>query len=313
MTSNMICVICCILIYPMTMLLSAEANSTATAMVDVTTMGKDHSVSVSDVAYAPPATTASSVASTTLTTGPNSTTNSSFSQESTTTLSTPAVYSTLLTPATPTKGNQKFSNGSTHLTTFTTRAESASSVTVSVTTYTEVNSKITENKTVFPTQEHSTSQNNFTSGATTIKVDTSANVSDAKLSSLKDSEAILTSIFSIFLGVVVLAVLVFSFKKYRRKRSQYSHHPLRESSFESADRYSAPDDTLVISGGLYDAPRVYNPNMTVLEEDESQPDYVSFSSRPGQFRLEFLPGDKEMDPVFDGSSFQPSTSLRKNV
>ncbi|XP_029428497.1 uncharacterized protein LOC115073808 isoform X3 [Rhinatrema bivittatum] len=80
----------------------------------------------------------------------------------------------------------------------------------------------------------------------------------------------------------------------------------------SADRYSAPDDTLVISGGLYDAPRVYNPNMTVLEDEECQHDYISFGSRPGQFRLEFLPGEKEREPAYESSSFETFHSLQKN-
>ncbi|CAH2220697.1 Hypothetical predicted protein, partial [Pelobates cultripes] len=107
---------------------------------------------------------------------------------------------------------------------------------------------------------------------------------------LKHSEAILTSVFSTMLVIVILTILILAIKKYRRRRLQYSHHPLREQIYESVDSYSTPDDTLVISGGLYEAPRIYNPNMTVLEEEEeSQHEYVSFSSRPGQFRLEFLP------------------------
>ncbi|XP_078500276.1 uncharacterized protein LOC144755342 [Lissotriton helveticus] len=113
---------------------------------------------------------------------------------------------------------------------------------------------------------------------------------------LKHSEAILTIAFSIILGIVVLVILVYSLNKCKTRRSQYSHHPLHASSYESVDHYMAPEDTLVISGGLYDAPRVYNPTMTVLEDEESQHDYVSFASRPGQFRLEFLPGERETKP-----------------
>ncbi|KAJ1139395.1 hypothetical protein NDU88_005768 [Pleurodeles waltl] len=113
---------------------------------------------------------------------------------------------------------------------------------------------------------------------------------------LKNSEAILTIAFSIILGIVVLVILVYSLNKCKTRRSQYSHHPLHASSYESVDHYMAPEDTLVISGGLYDAPRVYNPTMTVFEDEESQHDYVSFASRPGQFRLEFLPGERETEP-----------------
>ncbi|EMP29791.1 Mitochondrial glutamate carrier 1 [Chelonia mydas] len=73
----------------------------------------------------------------------------------------------------------------------------------------------------------------------------------------------------------------------------------------SADIYTTPDDTLMISGGLYDAPRIYNPNMTVLEDDELQAEYLPFGSRPGKFRLEILSGENEkgLSPTFD--RFQP--------
>ncbi|KAM5179826.1 uncharacterized protein ACMZJ9_000467 isoform 2-T3 [Mantella aurantiaca] len=148
-----------------------------------------------------------------------------------------------------------------------------------------------------PTQVKPTPQSN---GTETIPNGTTTPVvSEKDKSSMKYPEIILTSIFSAVLVVVVLVMLSFGFKRCLRS-SQYSHHPLRETSYES-DRYSPPDDTLVISGGLYDAPRIYNPNMTVLEEEEPQNDYTSFNSRQGQFRLEFLPGDKDMDPAFNES------------
>ncbi|XP_030076253.1 uncharacterized protein LOC115481337 [Microcaecilia unicolor] len=129
---------------------------------------------------------------------------------------------------------------------------------------------------------------------------------------LNNSEVILTIAFSIILGIVVVMLIIYSFNKYRKRRSQYSHHPLHDTSYESADRYSVPDDTLVISGGLYDAPRVYNPNMTVLEDEDCQHDYLSFGSRPGQFRLEFLPGEKEREPAYGSSAFETFHSLQKN-
>ncbi|XP_056414369.1 mucin-4-like [Hyla sarda] len=166
-------------------------------------------------------------------------------------------------------------------------------------TINESNSTIT----VLPTQEMSTLQGNTTM---TFPVElNSTSVSDKIGNSMTYSETILTSIFSTILVVVLLTILAFCFNKYRKRRSQYSHHPLHENVYES-EGYSPPDDTLVISGGLYDAPRIYNPNMTVLEEEDSQHDFVSFSSRPGQFRLEFLPGDKDTDPAYNAS-------LRRNV
>lgn len=63
----------------------------------------------------------------------------------------------------------------------------------------------------------------------------------------------------------------------------------------TVDRYTAPDDTLVISGGLYDAPRICNSNMMVYEDDEFQNDNFLFNTQPQQLRLEFLPGEKEND------------------
>ncbi|XP_059509467.1 sialomucin core protein 24-like isoform X2 [Stegostoma tigrinum] len=77
----------------------------------------------------------------------------------------------------------------------------------------------------------------------------------------------------------------------------------------SGRSYNIPDDTLVISGGLYDESRVYNPNMTVLEEDdEFHGDYPAVTSKYSQFRLEFLPEEREV--TGQGSSFntfQPQT------
>ncbi|XP_041050782.1 sialomucin core protein 24-like isoform X3 [Carcharodon carcharias] len=70
----------------------------------------------------------------------------------------------------------------------------------------------------------------------------------------------------------------------------------------SGGSYNIPDDTLVISGGLYDESRVYNPNMTVLEEDdELHSEYPAFTSKYSQFRLEFLPEEREL--TSQGSSF----------
>ncbi|XP_027684326.1 uncharacterized protein LOC114020943 isoform X1 [Chelonia mydas] len=122
---------------------------------------------------------------------------------------------------------------------------------------------------------------------------------------LRNSEAILIIIFSSILTFAVLAIVICSLDKYRKRRAQYSHHPLYDTSSETADIYTTPDDTLMISGGLYDAPRIYNPNMTVLEDDELQAEYLPFGSRPGKFRLEILSGENEkgLSPTFD--RFQP--------
>jgi len=65
-----------------------------------------------------------------------------------------------------------------------------------------------------------------------------------------------------------------------------------------------PDDTLVISGGLYDGPQIYNPTMTVQNEEEYQTNILGSASRPTRFRLEFLREDQ--DRAFDNetSTFQ---------
>ncbi|XP_068125780.1 uncharacterized protein [Hyperolius riggenbachi] len=183
---------------------------------------------------------------------------------------------------------------------------SSSSGTYSSTTLSTTTSSNQTNGTSasLPTQEKTSTQNNATDTYATPNVNDTT-LSDTDKNSMKYSEIILTSIFSTILVVVVLLILAYGFKKFLIRKLQYSHHPLRETSYES-DRYTPPDDTLVISGGLYDAPRIYNPNMTVLEEEEPQNDYASFNSRSGQFRLEFLPGDKDLDP-------NDNSSLRRNV
>ncbi|XP_061487891.1 uncharacterized protein LOC133387338 [Rhineura floridana] len=121
---------------------------------------------------------------------------------------------------------------------------------------------------------------------------------------LNNSEAILTIGFSIVLALTILGFIVYIFTKYRKRRDQFSHHPLYDASSETVDRYATPDDTLVISGGLYDAPRIYNSSMTVYEDDELQTDQLPFSAQPGQFRLKFLPGEKEMDLSSSYETFQ---------
>ncbi|XP_067913733.1 sialomucin core protein 24-like [Heterodontus francisci] len=126
---------------------------------------------------------------------------------------------------------------------------------------------------------------------------------------LRKQEIILTICLSTILGVVILTIIMYNVTKCKQRRAQYSHRPLYTSSYdESGGSYNIPDDTLVISGGLYDESRVYNPNMTVLEEDELHSEYPAFSSKYSQFRLEFLPEEREVTdqgPSF--GTFQPET------
>ncbi|XP_062999851.1 uncharacterized protein LOC134410479 isoform X2 [Elgaria multicarinata webbii] len=124
---------------------------------------------------------------------------------------------------------------------------------------------------------------------------------------LKKSEVILTIGFAIVLALTILGFTVYILNKYKKLRNQYSHRPLYDASSEIVDRYATPDDTLVISGGLYDAPRLYNPNMTVYEDDELQNENLPFSTQRGQFRLEFLPGEQENDlsPTYETFQMPP--------
>ncbi|XP_063813368.1 uncharacterized protein LOC135051178 [Pseudophryne corroboree] len=240
-----------------------------------------------------PNTTGSNVEETPLHPNMNSSVNTASNNENTTTL-----YSPKLSHVTTPKSNQSSLNMSSLTSTVTVTTTLFSSVTVPVTRQiSSTDSKEDNSTTAITTNGYSQNSETVTypmEANTTLLAGTNSYI-------LKYSETILTSVFSTILIVVTLTILAFSLKKYKRQRSQYSHHPLHESSYESANGFSSPDDTLVISGGLYDAPRIYNPNMTVLEEEESHHDYVSFSSRPGQYRLEFLPDDKEIDPAFNCS------------
>uniref|UniRef100_A0A6J0SMH1 Uncharacterized protein n=1 Tax=Pogona vitticeps TaxID=103695 RepID=A0A6J0SMH1_9SAUR len=123
----------------------------------------------------------------------------------------------------------------------------------------------------------------------------SANQFPAEPAHLKNSEVILTILFAIVLVLTILGFTLYILKTYRKWKEQYVHHPLCDTSSETVDRYTAPDDTLVISGGLYDAPRICNSNMMVYKDDELQNDSFLFNIQPQQLRLEFLPGEKEND------------------
>ncbi|XP_033008929.1 uncharacterized protein LOC117048781 [Lacerta agilis] len=172
----------------------------------------------------------------------------------------------------------------------------------------------------FPTESFSTNSThhatvedfNVTTSATTLKptvqpsrtaplisskgyLSVSAIQFPAEGAGLSNSDIILTIFFAIVLALTILGFIIYIFNKYRKRRDQFSHHPLYDASFETVDRYATPDDTLVISGGLYDAPRISNSNMTVYDDDELQIDQLPFSAQPGQYRLEFLPGEKEVN------------------
>lgn len=159
------------------------------------------------------------------------------------------------------------------------------------------------------TESMVTSRKSSTTDVTQLTTDSLYSVTTTSVSGsvlpLKKEEVILTICLSTVLGLVILTILVYNVNKCKQRRAQYLHHPLYADSHEEP---GFPNDTLVISGGLYDESRVYNPNMTVEEDDELHVEYPAFTSKYSQFKLEFLPEEREV--TNQGSSFatfQPET------
>ncbi|XP_056606368.1 sialomucin core protein 24-like [Triplophysa dalaica] len=160
-----------------------------------------------------------------------------------------------------------------------------SSTTVLTTLTTPLVTKPTEKTSTTVTQNNSTAINKSSVG-------------------LSSSEKSLTVLFSALLGLIVLIVLVYFMHKYRKRnqtRVQYTHRRLQ--SDDTGEQYAGADDTLVISGGLYDGPQIYNPTMTVQNEEEFQADASGFGYASSQFRLEFLKEEQQRDPDRDASTF----------
>ncbi|CAK6967225.1 flocculation protein FLO9-like [Scomber scombrus] len=86
------------------------------------------------------------------------------------------------------------------------------------------------------------------------------------------SEKSMTILFSVVLGVFAFALVLFMFHRCKHK-TQYLHQPLNNTN--DTDAFVADNDTLVISGGLYDGHPIYD-NIPPVPADQSQ------------FRLEFL-------------------------
>ncbi|XP_035237794.1 mucin-5AC-like [Anguilla anguilla] len=117
---------------------------------------------------------------------------------------------------------------------------------------------------------------------------------------LSDSEASMTILFGVVLGLTVLIIAGYSIHRCKQKRSQYIHQPLYNSS-ETVDRFSPPDDTLVISGGLYDGPETSN---SAAEDAGLHLDPPPFAPQATQFRLEFLSEDQQKPPDRGAPTFQ---------
>ncbi|XP_015255656.1 PREDICTED: uncharacterized protein LOC107101304 [Cyprinodon variegatus] len=88
---------------------------------------------------------------------------------------------------------------------------------------------------------------------------------------LNISERNLTIIFSGMLGLFALATVMIMLYKCKHKL-QYLHQPLHTT--DDTDGFTVDEDTLVISGGLYDGHPIYD-NLPPPHEEQSQ------------FRLEF--------------------------
>lgn len=122
---------------------------------------------------------------------------------------------------------------------------------------------------------------------------------------LNRSEQSLTIFFSVLLCLIVLVTLVhfvYKFSRSKERSIQYTHRRLQND--DTGEPFAVADDTMVISGGLYDGPQIYNPTMTVQNEEEFQTDAYGFASRPTQFRLEFLREDQDKALDHETSTFQ---------
>uniref|UniRef100_A0A3B4VH95 Flocculation protein FLO9-like n=1 Tax=Seriola dumerili TaxID=41447 RepID=A0A3B4VH95_SERDU len=80
------------------------------------------------------------------------------------------------------------------------------------------------------------------------------------------SEKNMTIVFSVALGVFGVALVIFMFHRCKQK-IQYLHQPLNNTN--DTDAFVADDDTLIISGGLYDGHPIYD-NVPTAPEDQSQ-------------------------------------------
>ncbi|XP_051568683.1 uncharacterized protein LOC127449357 isoform X2 [Myxocyprinus asiaticus] len=141
--------------------------------------------------------------------------------------------------------------------------------------------------------------------ATTVIPNNTTLFNESQGAGMNHSEKSLTILFSILLGVIVLIILgLFVYKSGRcnQRRIQYTHRRLQNE--DTGEQFTVPDDTLVISGGLYDGPQIYNPTMTVQNEDEFQTDAPGHAYRPTQFRLEFLREDQGSALDHETSTFQ---------
>ncbi|XP_039548071.1 sialomucin core protein 24-like isoform X2 [Pimephales promelas] len=240
----------------------------------------------------------------------NSSSNSVYNDSSTTqnnlnTQTTPTGINSTLGPiqgnttvtGSPVQPNSTENTQTTQSATFTTIKINSTAVT-STDNSTHSNNETATSSTTPVTEPTAITSSTITQNATTF-------FNESQGGGLNHSEKSLTVLFSILLGVIVLVILMNFVYKYGRSKErsiQYTHRRLQNE--ETGEPFALPDDTLVISGGLYDGPQIYNPTMTVQNEEEYQTNILGSASRPTRFRLEFLREDQ--DRAFDNetSTFQ---------
>ncbi|CAB1314586.1 unnamed protein product [Coregonus sp. 'balchen'] len=144
-----------------------------------------------------------------------------------------------------------------------------------------------QNSTSNTPPQQSTTNLPQTTNTTTLMATATHNVTQGF--GLDNSEKGMTILFSVVLGVFVLGIFMYMLNRWNQMR-QYSHRPLYNNSEAEVDGSLAADDTLVISGGLYDGSQIYNPTMTTTDmtEDEFNFDNHLRVAQPSQFRLEIL-------------------------
>ncbi|KAL4622456.1 hypothetical protein GN956_G19672 [Arapaima gigas] len=185
--------------------------------------------------------------------------------------------------------------------------------TVPGSTHGSLSTAITNNASDFPPHEYQTTGPNPGRNISAWTSISPYPTTQGAPSGMGYSEKSMTLFFSVLLGIVALVILMYLINRCKPK-TQYSHHPLYNGSEETVDRFVAADDTLVISGGLYDGPRIYNPtNSTLNEDEEFHNDQPPFALRPTDFRLEFLNEDRENKSTdFETSTFKTFKSVEKD-
>ncbi|KAL0978765.1 hypothetical protein UPYG_G00174900 [Umbra pygmaea] len=122
---------------------------------------------------------------------------------------------------------------------------------------------------------------------------------DKQDSGLNKSEKSITIFFSVMLGVFIFGISMYLFSRCKQNR-QYSHRLLYNNADVGVPL--AADDTLVISGGLYDGTAIYNPTMTTSMEDADSFDNHLRGPQSSQFRMELV-NEQEDPPGHEAPTF----------